>query len=91
MESSLLDVQNDQLLSHLGLVIGQFSIPQKLFFPCCFNSVSHIKMAIYRFRQLKEEEKRKKLTKALPEEEVSASDSEEESDVESTDKVVIRF
>ncbi|XP_044482421.1 inner membrane protein PPF-1, chloroplastic-like [Mangifera indica] len=41
-----------------------------------------------RFRQLKEEEKRKKLTKVLPEEEVqsSASDLDEESDVESTDK-----
>lgn len=50
-------------------------------------------MAINRFRQLKEEEKRKKLTKVLPEEEVqsSASDLDEESDVESTDKVVIRF
>ncbi|XP_044505607.1 inner membrane protein PPF-1, chloroplastic-like [Mangifera indica] len=50
------------------------------------RSASQPSRAGDRFRQLKEEEKRKKLTKALPEEEVSASDSEEESDVESTDK-----
>ncbi|KAJ0021636.1 hypothetical protein Pint_32348 [Pistacia integerrima] len=54
------------------------------------RSASQPSRAGDRFRQLKEEEKRKKLNKALAEEEVqnlnSASDSEEESDVESTDK-----
>ncbi|XP_031268185.1 inner membrane protein PPF-1, chloroplastic-like [Pistacia vera] len=54
------------------------------------RSASQPSRAGDRFRQLKEEEKRKKLNKALAEEEVqnlnSASDSEEESDVESTNK-----
>lgn len=48
-------------------------------------------MAINRFRQYKEEEKRKKLSKALPADDIkspeSASDAEEESDVETVDKV----
>lgn len=52
-------------------------------------------MAINRFRQLKEEEKRKKLSKALPAEEVqtvdSASDSEGESDVGNMEKVKFKI
>lgn len=48
-------------------------------------------MGIGRFRQLKERERRKKLSKALQDENVqnldSASGSEEESDEESNDKV----
>jgi len=49
------------------------------------------KLVIYRFKQLKDEEKKKKLSKALPVEDVqplaSVSASDDGSDIESDNKV----
>lgn len=62
--------------------------------PESFNSpYTYGKLVIYRFRQLKEDEKKNMLSKALPVEEVqplaSASASDDGSDVESNNKVNI--
>lgn len=52
-------------------------------------------MVINRFRQLKEEEKKKTLSKALPAEDVetlaSTSDSDDDSEEETKDKVKFNF
>lgn len=95
VELSLQDVLNDQFLSQKELVRGQCRIVYNadLLFQLLLN-FSYIELVIYRFKQLKEKEK-KKLSKALPKEEAqplaSVSDSDDGSDEESNDKVNIQL
>jgi hypothetical protein len=89
VESSLQDVQKDQLHNQGSLVIGQCS---SLHYCFLIQHLQQTKMEIDRFR-LKEEEKGKKLSKALQSEDVQALDSasDEDSDEETKDKVNPKF
>lgn len=92
VESSVQDVQNDQLLYHHSLVKG-WSLTQTLSRPFSFfsRSLADVNGVLNRFRQLKEDEKNKRISKASTEEQVvisaSASDSEDESNGETKPKV----
>lgn len=73
------------------MVKGQFLLVQVAEFQLLLDN----KLVIYRFKQLKEEEKKKKVSKALPVEEVqslaSVSASDDGSDTESDNKVSINL
>lgn len=73
------------------MVKGQFFLVQVAEFQLLLDN----KLVIYRFKQLKEEEKKKKVSKALPVEEVqplaSVSASDDGSDTESDNKVSINL
>lgn len=84
----LQDVLKDQIHSQKGVVQGQCFLVQDAEFQLLLDN----NLVIYRFKQLKEEEKKKKLSQALPLEEVQplASASDDGSDVEN-DKVSINL
>ena len=73
------------------MVKGQFLLVQVAEFQLLLDN----KLVIYRFKQLKEEDKKKKVSKALPVEEVqplaSVSASDDGSDTESDNKVSINL
>ena len=89
VESLQQDVQNDQLLRQYSLARGQFYMKKMHVSSAFSNVVLPTKVAINRFRKLKEEEEKK--TKALPTEDVqtliSTSDSDDDQDEETKDKV----
>lgn len=100
VESLQQDVQNDQLLRQYSLARGQFYMKKCMYHLFFLVKKMHVssafskvvlpaKVAINRFRKLKEEEEKK--TKALPTEDVqtlvSTSDSDDDQDEETKDKV----
>ena len=93
MESSLQDVQKDQLHNQGSLVIGQCSSLHYCFLIPHLQVGLTNKDGIDRFRQLKDEDKGKKLSKALQSEDVQALDSasDKDSDEETKDKVNPKF